>query len=511
MVVKIKKAVPLPILGLDTSGPSEYLDSRATPDCMNMELYRRTIRKRLGTSALGSSLGERVMGINQLQLGSEIHVVRMGLTKVEVLNQGLGTWSSIASAVLTGTLSDRFSYAFPVLSGAKILVYTNGIDAIRKYTGTGNDADLGGSPPVAKYVLSYKGYLLLGHITDGSTFAFRLRWSDTGDPETWTGGNSGTVDLIEDDQEITGMSEFGDFITIHKNNSIYVGYLVTTSEIFRFDRKSTGVGTVANDTIRSIPTGEQIFLASDGIHLFNGITAPLIQSPVMDEMREEMNPEYIHLSWGVVVRELDEYWVGVPLGSDETPSTVYKYNYRTGQVYKDSRDDCTAVFAYQKTTQITWDEKTTTWDSDVTRWNDVIYAALNPTVIFGDSAGVTSERAASNSDISSAISSYWISKDFTIEDIDPNEMGRLMRWTDIQVWSKGGTIKIEYSINEGSSWTNVGTFSLTSAYPSDSEPLYGYFDVISTRIRFRFSNMVAGESFDLKKFIVETVPREVRR
>lgn len=510
--MKLKKGVPLPVAGLDTSKPGEYLDARSSPDCLNMELYRTTIRKRYGTVALGSSLAERVMAFSQLQISSTIYVLRVGLTKVELLDQTTNTWSSIAHSALTGTFADRFDFAFPILSGVKIMVFTNGVDAIRKYTGTGNDANLGGSPPVAQFCLAYHGYLILAYITSlGTTYTARVQWSDTGLPETWSSGNAGSVDLIEDEQDITGMSTFGDFVTIHKDNSIYVGYLVTTSDIFRFDRKATGVGAVAHETIKNIPTGEQIFLARDGIHLFNGITAPLIASPIMDEMREQMNPQYIQKSVAVIVRELDEYWVAVPIGSDTEPQTIYKYNYRTGQVYKDSRANLCALFAYTNVNQLTWDQKTNSWDSDTTRWNDVIYLALNPTVIIGDTSGVTTYRSPVYNDNAVAISSYWVSKDFSIADISQDDMGRFVRWTSIQVWAKGSSVKIEYSTDGGLTWATITTLTLASTLPADSAPLYGYFDAISTQIRFKFSNVTAAESFLLEKFIIEATPREVRQ
>lgn len=510
--MKLKKGVPLPVAGLDTSKPGEYLDARATPDCMNMELYRTTIRKRYGTVALGASLGERVQAFSQLQVSSLIYVVRAGLTKFQLLDQTTNTWSDKAHAVLAGTIADRFSFAFPILSGVKIMTYTNGVNNIRKFTGTGNDADLGGTPPVAKFMLAYHGYLLLAYITTGgNTYTARVQWSDTGLPETWASGNAGSVDLIEDEQDITGISAFGDFVTVHKENSIYVGYLVTTSDIFRFDRKATGVGAVAHQTIFNIPTGEQIFLARDGIHLFNGITAPLIASPIMDEMRETMNPQYIAKSCAVIVRELDEYWVAVPIGSDTEPQTIYKYNYRTGQVYKDTRTNATALFAFTNVNQLTWDEKTNTWDSDTTRWNDVIYLALNPTVLIGDSSGVTTNRSPVYNDNGTAISSYWVSKDFSIADINQDDMGRFVRWTAMQIWAKGDAVKIEYSTDGGATWNVITTLTLSAALPADSAPLYGYFDVISTQIRFRFSNATAAQSFLLEKFIIEGSPREMRQ
>lgn len=206
------------------------------------------------------TLSERIQRYFELQVGDSTRLFRIGLTKVQILNKSTGVWASITSTPLTGVESDPVSFTFPLLSGAKIAVYTNGRDNIRKCAITGNDADLGGTPPKAKYVLAVGPYLLLAYITDGSNIYYnRVQWCDTGACETWTGGNSGSQDLIDDPEDITGVGLFGSSPTIHKTNSIYVGQLVTTSDVFRFDRKATGVGAISGNTIANIPSGEQIF------------------------------------------------------------------------------------------------------------------------------------------------------------------------------------------------------------------------------------------------------------
>lgn len=485
-----------------------------------MEYNQLEISKRLGKFALGSSLAQRVQGLKQLQVGSNYYVIRLGLTKTELLDQNANTWSDVNHAPWTGTTADRFDFAFPVLAGVKIMVITNGVDVIRKYTGTGLTAVLGGSPPLARYCIAYGGYVILFYTTEaGTTYYLRARWSDTGQPEVWSGGNAGAAELLEDEDDITGVGVFGDYVTVHKQGSIFVGYLVSTSQVFRFDRKNTGAGAISHDTIRNLPTGEQIFLARDGFRLFNGITAPLIESPVMDELRTQMNPQFLAKATAVVVKERDEYWCGIPIGGSSEPEVVYKYNYRTGHVYKDLHANLTTLAQYERINKLTWDQKTNSWDSDTTRWDDVIYLALAPTVIYGDTIGNTSRREPIYNDIGGAISAYFTTKDFTCKDIDERlPFGTLMRWSAIPIWAKGNTLTVQFSTDHGVNWRNVANqtdgspvFTLPSDYPPDDTPIIGYFDVVSTEIRFRFTNAVLNESYTLKKYNVEGVPRELRK
>lgn len=511
-MVNLKTNIPLPIVGLDVGKPGEFIDSRSTPDCKNVQIDRTVLGKRFGTSAVGTSLGERILGFAELQIGSDTYFVRIGITTVELLNKSNNTWSDVTGTALTADSTYRVDTAFPLLSGSKILTFTNYVDGIRKYSGSGNTAALGGSPPKAKFMEYFGSYLVLGYVNSGGTeFYSRVQWCDTGAPETWTGGNSGSTDLMDDPEDISGLGTLGSFLTVHKKNSIYVGYLVSTSEVFRFEKKVTGSGAACFATIQTLPIGEQMFLGYDGFYLFNGVSARLIESAAMDELRESINPEYIQKCWSVIVRERNEYWCAIPTGNDTEPNTIYKFNYLTGQLYKDERSNICACGLYERTTQLSWDEKSNTWDSDLTLWNNIIYLDLNPVVALGDTSGNVTISDAVYSDNSSGYDSYWVSKDFTSEDLGDRNYGRIVRWTEIQLWAKGSNLTIEYSTDSGINWTSIGTLTLSSTFPTDDAPVYSYFDIVSSTIRFRFSNNTANETWQLKKFFLTGSLREMRR
>lgn len=507
-----KKPILLPVRGLDVSAPAEFIDPSGASAVQNIEVNRNIIRKRTGTVAYGTSMSERVMAFTELTTGDATYLLRFGMTKVEQVDKSSATWTDITGTALTGLSQDLYDFAFPVLSGSRILTFTNNIDPIRKYTGSGNTAVLGGTPPNAKFMIAYNGYLILANITDGGTrYPARIQWPDTGDPENWTTGNAGSADLVADGENVSGLGFFGPYYTVHLNSSIYLGYAVTTSEVFRFDRKATGVGAAAHYTIKNLPNGAQIFLANDGLHLFDGQNAPLVEHKAVDEIRETLNPLYLSRSTAVVVRELDEYWLAVPTGTQTNPETIYKYNYRTGDFFKDTRTNMTAFSTYIDSDEESWDSDSGTWDSDATRWDDFNLNSLNPVVIFGDSAGATTIRSeGTTNDNATAIDSYYTTKDFTAEDFGL-ETGRLIRWSGLQVWAKGDFVDIEYSIDGGTSWVDVGTLTLDSDYPLDDTPIMAWFDVVSSGVRLRFSNATAGETFTLKKFYIEASQREMRK
>ena len=87
--------------------------------------------------------------------------------------------------------------------------------------------------------------------------------------------------------------------------------------------------------------------------------------------------------------ERDEVWLGVPLGSQTTGATVYKYNYKSGALYKDIRPDITTCWKATQSTATTWEGMLGTWNSQVARWNDGRLGSLSGQLHFGDTNGDT--------------------------------------------------------------------------------------------------------------------------
>ena len=493
------------VLGLDVSQPGEYISERATPNCQNMEVDRQILKKRNGYTIFGTSFSEAVMAGMQFVRQGVTFVVKQGVTETVEWDDVNSWWTSIMGTAFTGTVADPFDMCTPLLGGMRTLIITNGVDKVRKYTGTGNVSQLCGNAPLAKYCLEYKDYLVLANIDDGTPRTMRVAWSNTGDIANWSTGNTGTQDLTEDGGDITGLGGFGDFLTVHKRSCIYLGYLVTTSNIFKFDRKVTGKGTVSHKTIQTLPNGQQAFLATDGIRLFNGTSAPLIVSPINDEIRDGLNYNKVKNCWSIVVPEMTEYWVGVALTGDTYGDTVYKYNYETGVCYKDTRANITHANKFNLVNQPTWDNEVGIWDDWTGRWDDGLDSISAPIVLFHDSSGQTYQRDSTNNDASTVINAIWDSKDFQNE-----ELGRLSRWTSMEIWAKGSSITLSYSTDRGTTWTEVDTYTLEAEFPDDDTPLIAYFDFVSTKARFRFQNNVSAETFYLKQFVINYTDREMR-
>lgn len=499
------------IQGIDISLPAEYIDDSAARNSQNFEVSRGVLTSRSGTVQLGAVIGGtdvEIMGGREFIREGVNYNVRIGRDKIERYNTTTSAWVDITGSDLTGTTTDLVSTAVPLLSGKTILCITNGKDNIRKWTATGNTADLGGSPPIAKFIQEYKTYLVCANIAGGVDVSQRVQWSDTADPETWSGGNSGSIDLVEDGGDITGLSLFGNYICVHKETSIYLGYLISSSAIFKFDRKSTRVGTIANASIQNLPSGEQIFLAKDGLYIFNGVNCMSLSQKINEEIRDSINSEYAKKAWSVLVREKKEVWIGIPIGSDTSGETVYKYNYETGIVLKDTRTNINAAWLGESTAGLTWDEMSGTWDENTSRWDGAGLSKGSDVINISDIDGYTYKVSESTYDDDGvAVEAIYTTKDFQ------DSQQRMSRFCKLELWAKGSSAKVEYSTDHGNTWTEMidSPMTLSDSYPDFDSPDIFYFDVVSSNIRFRFSKNGSEESLSIKQFIISYIPREMRK
>jgi hypothetical protein len=499
------------VKGINVGLPAEYLDDQSLRESINFEINRGLIRKRSGETALGAVIGGtglEIMTGRELLREDVKYNVRVGLNKIEFYNTTTSAWVDITADDLTGTTDDLHSTAVPLLTGKTILCITNNVDPIQKWTGTGNVADLGGTPPICKFIQEYKTYLVCANIGGGTDIAQRVQWSDTADPETWDSGNAGFVDLVEDGGPITGLSLFGNYLAVHKRGSIYLGYPISSTAIFQFDRKATGSGTIANNSIVNLPTGEQIFLSGDGLRIFNGVSSTLIEAPINEEIRDEMDDSLAFKSWGVLVKDKDEVWIGIPLSGNATPDTVYKFNYKTRVLYKDLRPGATVAWIGSASAGSTWDDMVGTWDAQTVRWNERGLNEDSDQINIGHIDGtVTRVDETTTGDNTLIINSHIVTKDFQ----DSQQV--ISRWKGLELWAKGGSVVVEYSIDGGNTWSAAtnSPLTLSSEFPNHDSPINAWFDVVGSKIRFKFSNNTNDEALTIKQFIIDYSPREYRK
>lgn len=175
-------------------------------------------------------------------------------------------FTSIGTA---STADKKFTYA--VFNDK--LIAGNGYDNLKAWTGTGSVADLAASAPAAaKYPLVHRNYLF---VVVGK---YTLQWSALGDETSWPATNTINFDKNDGDW-ITGIAILGvegglaaqSALVVFKNKAIYVVYGsdFTNGDDVEVQKVVADSGCIATHSIKSID-GRLIFLAHDGIRVFNG-------------------------------------------------------------------------------------------------------------------------------------------------------------------------------------------------------------------------------------------------
>lgn len=267
--------------GLNTSSSPSSLQLNEASDLQNINLLATTtpaqagFTARLGNTAhnasamVGSSTAIHGMNYFRLSSGSDF------LTAVA------GT-KFYADAGLTGTMTDRTG-AVTITTGQdniwtgtvlndKLILVGGAPDAPLKYTGSGNIAALGGSPPSGNFGLTSNNYFFIGNTSSNPS---RIQWSILGDPEDWSSTGSGSQDVSKNDGDtLIGAAVIDlNHMLLFKQNSIHD--LITTTPPFPLFPKFRGVGAVSKRGIVTVDgmvyfiTPQPRMKATDGNRIYN--------------------------------------------------------------------------------------------------------------------------------------------------------------------------------------------------------------------------------------------------
>jgi hypothetical protein len=389
----------------------------------------------------------------------------------------------------TGTASD------PVNAETMndLFIFTNGIDVMKKWDGSLMVQDLGGNPPICKYLKKYKSYLVLGNTLEtGTAYPQRARWCDTGLPESWipgVGSNAGHLDLNDGVDWIVGWEVINDYLVCFKERSIYNGYLIGTSQIFQFDMKVNGTGCASGETIGVV--GDEIFfLGWDSVYAYNGINIVDIADQVKDNFVGQLNPNKLGLSFAMVWEEMDEYVLFCCSSGATYNDTLWIYNSAKKGWTKGTAGNITQGGYYSKEHSFSWLTFGGIWSDAMVRWNDRTLLAASPTNIFGDSGNNIYEMDYTDNDENGvAVTSFFDTKDFTMQlwDIEKH-------WLRLDIWGEGSPVNLYYSTDEGNSWTLIGIVPLTGAMSRHKMD----FRFSSEKVRFRLENNNSNEPFRIR-------------
>ena len=148
---------------------------------------------------------------------------------------------------------------------------------------------------------------------------------------------------------------------------------------------------------------------------------------------------------------------------------------------------------YEKQSSLTIDELTGTIDEQNWRYDDRTILSAMPTTLLADKDGNIYEYGyeVDNDDNGTLIDGWMVTKDINMT----NLMARF-RVLRLDVYYTGDGLVIDYSIDKGTTWTNVGTLSANINLEAVQR---AYLRLDCNMVRFRFRNNTASQHFNFSR------------
>jgi len=485
-----------PDLGLDWRMPSTLIDDRATPACLNVRFRGGEVRKRTGREALGGAVEgvpvllhafRRLSGVVTPMLATTTHLYRWDGAAWDELADGLsGDEDGWHSATV---LNDTW-------------VYSNGVDPVMKWTGSGAPADLGGATDYgaaathrARQVANYADRLvLLSPWESGSAVAQRVRWSELGKLEEWDEAEGGGyADLTDDPGGVRWLERLGDWAVVYCAGTIWRMTFLGPPVVFHFSRVVTHMGLRARRTVTPV-AGGHFFMGDDDLYVFDGSAPRPIGARVRDRLFGAVPParrSECHASTNLDRNEVRLY---VPWSAEGDVDRAVAWDYQQDVWSFDTAPSARCAASVEMGTVVRIDDL----GSDpiaalgATRIDDLGGYEGRRFFVMADADGqawADSGLAADDGD--AAVDGWLDTKDYPL---DARYVSHEKRVLQVEFEARGSAVALSASGDQGGTWESLGTVALGPAWTRHRVDC----DLQGRTLRLRFRNAASGGSFRIR-------------
>lgn len=188
------------------------------------------------------------------------------------------------------------------------VIGTNGVENVWSWTGSGNAAALGGSPPIAEIIALFQNIVFLA---GNATFPYRLYFSNDGDETTWTGTDY--LDIGDLTSPITGLAVLFGKLYIFTRKALYElrGY---DRDTFVIDEVTLSTGCIAHKSIVKVDNN-LVFWSDRGIYSFDGINVHYLGKSIEDTVAG-LNYNRVSYIVAELYKAKNQVWFSVSTGSN---------------------------------------------------------------------------------------------------------------------------------------------------------------------------------------------------
>lgn len=398
-------------------------------------------------------------------------------------------------------------------SGHRLLV-TNGSDTPRTW-----DGDLGHSfqdwaPTFPEFItcktlaVFYDHLVLGGLVLTTGEEPSTIAWSDSGDFDRFTGGNSGTQLLHSMTGGIKALRLLGDRLAVYSNDAIITATFVGSPAIFGFDVViPQGARLVSPNAIVSINVGH-IYAAEENFYLFDGTRGlRVLSETIYTDYKESKDHSRLYLCSALNDYAKKTLYFAFP--AKEGGYVVYTAEYDVFDLRnivwskeRYSHNPTAFGFYTNRTEELMWDDATweptdMPWEQELGAWGEEAEQLNFPIRAFGTDEGyVFLCTEGILYDWTEPAEQVYETMDFTSPETFLSVFGR---WTEVELELAGSRVRIDYSTDLGQNFNELAVLDLSSSFTPYQLP----FDVTSRTLRFR---LFSREDFALRWLRVWTRP-----
>ena len=392
----------------------------------------------------------------------------------------------------------KYPISWTVDPTTNTLIWTNGVDPVQAYGGSGSCAPLDGLSEIADTALlvaRYYGFTLaIGTTESGTELPYRVRRSTNVSSTDWTSEIAGYDDLIDTADAITSVAFLGGSIILGRQQSIMTGvYWGTIGQPFFWQYTVTGIGVLEGKAIaQSLQTS--VLISQSGVYNYTGgYTVQDFGDPIFNYTfgsQGNLNPNSDGNLFVQYVAEVDEIWFFYPSSNATYCDTLLRWSNKYGGWFPRLLSiQVTGVgFAYSSNARL-WDEIVGDWLVQTGPWVSRATQGNYPLLLIASALDrqVYAYDYTSQSDNGIEIAWYFTSKDFPV-------LNEKLLFDGIVAYGRGNAVLCEVSTDYGATWATIGTFNFGTSYSKQTLD----YQVTGDFFRFRMSGV--GYGFFLSQF-----------
>ena len=239
--------------GMNDTLPPEHLPEGYVADALNCFIRTDEIVKRNGYTIIGDDVGSvACQGIKGVRFADGTKRV-YGVFNGDVYEwTGSGNWSNLGGTLATSGYVD-------IVVANNAVYFFDGTNTVVKVNSSGTLSTVA-AIPIGTTANWFHNMLF---VTGVSSLPNRVRISNLGDPEDFSGGTQATIDVNPNDGDyIVGFGTLGDELLVFKSQRVWslTGFSTSALTLSDLNERITGFGTIARRSI--VNTGNDVLYLS---------------------------------------------------------------------------------------------------------------------------------------------------------------------------------------------------------------------------------------------------------